>query len=1790
VVDPGAASNGVAKYTYDDNGNILSISRSSHIAISIIDFHGNRGEVSDKVTIYGSAFNATLGSNTVRFTNSSGQSGGSGQLATVLTATTTTLTVSVPSGSGDGPVWVQNTGTGQSVLSTESFDFLGAVGSRAPTISGFTPTSGDVGTSVTINGTNFSADKSLNVVTFNDARAVVTVATATQLTVAVPIGGTSGAIEVRTPNGLARSTTDFLLPMDKKYATVLPAAIGSNKWRTTVGGSQPVTLAPGAKGVVLFQATRNQSVALNFSGYGGGGYVEVSFLDSFDFWVHRALVSGNQTWTTSTLPYDGDYAVLLRSSTSGTKSFTLTVQDQGQGFARPMTLQPADDSLSTLDPELLEEDRARAPDPTIWRPQAGQQPWTIGGAQSPFEWIRLPKAPKGVTAVSGQVLSVNGSPLEGVEVTSGAVSATTDGLGVFLLQGVEPGYPTVLVDGRTAESAGLRFASFEVGVRARPGTTTELQDVFWMPRLDSTATAPVNMPTKREIVLTHPAMPGLEVHIPPGSRLTGPDGEPISKLTLMPVPLDRPPFPVPPGVGTPVYWTLQPGPVHVEGRGAWVTYPNVAQQPPGARIDLWYYEPDEGWEAFAQGTVDASGQMISGRSARIDYIDGVMAFGGLEPPGKNLAYCDYVPPENDSNPARPGTPEPGTCAGDPVDTSNGLMKYVETDLPQPGPMPISVRRIYRQDDSNMYNFGRGVTIAEQIGLDRDTPGNSCVISLMVPGEPRVRFVSPNYPSNPALCDTDAEARTTPLVASGSPGAFQNATLRFVDLNYGVTFYDVFWLLERRDGTVYQFDYLSPSSSGRLVRTTDRTGNTKFVDVTGTALWKVNSIASYPSARWLKLNYSVIIGGQSAVTSASDSAGRVVNYAYQSYADSGGGIRLLSVTDPEQSVLPPVNQKKTVYGWNPNHTLFANPSLNASPATQLLAITDPRNNVVLTNVFDSSGRIDTQTLANSGVWDYEYASSDPACSGKTKVTAPAGAVTCLQVNAEGLLTQKTVALGTPDARTFTYARDATTRAVTDITDSFHSRVTHYSYNNGNLASVTRLHGTADAVTDNFLYDPTTSVLETATDPLTHANNYDHDPEGCLTQLTDAVSRVTAFGCTGFGGTAWVERYPNGIAQPGARASFSYARGDPIRVDVDAGTVADPDAATRTVHLFVDNAGNVRIIWDQFRYETTRSYDRLNHPTSVTDARGKVTALEYDPNGNLTKITDPKSGITRFAYNSSNFMFERTDQLTRLDTYTFDASGNVKTWTDRRGKVMVYCYDALDRVTFSGYATTQQPPTCQSTFESKIVYDYDGGGRLIQVDDTTGGSTKIVTRANDDLDRMTSETTPEGTVSYTYDDAGRRETMTVAGQPAVSYTYFNNDLLDDIVRATETVSMAYDQANRLDSVTLPNAVVQDLTLNAAGDTTQIAYTGGQSLGAISYSYDGMGRRHGVWDSQGRVALPAATTSNAVYNAANRLTSWNGGTLTYDNAGNLTQDGSQTYTWNARGQLTGTSAGSATFAYDAFGRRSVLTISGTTRGFVYDGWNPVQEKDGAGAVFANSLFGLGMDDVFWRKPAASSGSSFLADPLGSTIALTDGSGASTTTYTYEPFGKPTTGDVTNPFTFTGREWNSTIGLQLNRLRFYSPVHGRFVSEDPIGEAGGLNLFQYAGSSPTNAMDPVGLDPGFPGASFAGVPPPQIPYYPPGPSSCGGFWDCLGDGLSALRDFACDSTVGRIGRALGVTSGPPAILTAPPKAGLIVANQIGEKVLQGNVLLIAKIGGKVSIVTTVGGTLLDIGCRITE
>ena len=122
-------------------------------------------------------------------------------------------------------------------------------------------------------------------------------------------------------------------------------------------------------------------------------------------------------------------------------------------------------------------------------------------------------------------------------------------------------------------------------------------------------------------------------------------------------------------------------------------------------------------------------------------------------------------------------------------------------------------------------------------------------------------------------------------------------------------------------------------------------------------------------------------------------------------------------------------------------------------------------------------------------------------------------------------------------------------------------------------------------------------------------------------------------------------------------------------------------------------------------------------------------------------------------------------------------------------------------------------------------------------------------------------------------------------------------------------------------------------------------------------------------------------------------------------------------------------------------------------------------------NYLTGTGIDETLSRTDSTGS-YSYLTDNLDSTLALTNSSGAISTSYNYEPYGNTTqTGSAsTNALQYSGRE-NDGTGLYYNRARYYSPGYGRFIGEDPIGLLGGINNYAYADGDPIDFYDPYGL-----------------------------------------------------------------------------------------------------------------------
>jgi RHS repeat-associated protein len=228
--------------------------------------------------------------------------------------------------------------------------------------------------------------------------------------------------------------------------------------------------------------------------------------------------------------------------------------------------------------------------------------------------------------------------------------------------------------------------------------------------------------------------------------------------------------------------------------------------------------------------------------------------------------------------------------------------------------------------------------------------------------------------------------------------------------------------------------------------------------------------------------------------------------------------------------------------------------------------------------------------------------------------------------------------------------------------------------------------------------------------------------------------------------------------------------------------------------------------------------------------------------------------------------------------------------------------------------------------------------------------------------------------------------------------------------------------------------------------------------------------------------------VHNAADELTQDANYNYSYDAEGNLVQKASKTdssdvthYTYDALDRLVAVTSllGTSSYAYDGLGRRIARTVNGATTRYVFDGPNVRLELDAGNALTAANTHS-GLDRLLVRDQGGAQ-LFFQRDALGSTIALTDASGNVVERYRYSAFGKL---EVLNPdfrakinnspiqsYTYTGREWEPVAGLFFNRARFYDAEAGRFISRDPIGEDGGINLYAYTRNSPTNRTDRLGL-----------------------------------------------------------------------------------------------------------------------
>jgi RHS repeat-associated protein len=343
----------------------------------------------------------------------------------------------------------------------------------------------------------------------------------------------------------------------------------------------------------------------------------------------------------------------------------------------------------------------------------------------------------------------------------------------------------------------------------------------------------------------------------------------------------------------------------------------------------------------------------------------------------------------------------------------------------------------------------------------------------------------------------------------------------------------------------------------------------------------------------------------------------------------------------------------------------------------------------------------------------------------------------------------------------------------------------------------------------------------------------------------------------------------------------------------------------------------------------------------------------------------------------------------------------------------------------------------------------------------------------------------------------------------------------------VGYTYDNEDRLSREDNGNGTYTTYEYDAVGQTTRLTnYAPDSSISSFSsYTYDDLGRQTGVttldgawtydYDATGQLIHAAFASASAfihsqdltyVYDSAgNRVRTIKNNTVTEYSTNNLNQYSGATgttYQYDADGNLISRAENGivSTFSYDdqnrliqiiapndiwsyeydVFGNRTASTHNGQRTEYLFDptGTGDVVAEYGSnGNLIANYSYGLGLVS---RTDTNSTRAYYDFDVLGSTTGLTGTSGRYVNTYSYLPFGESLTSSeaVANPFEYVG-QWgvtNEDNSLYLMRARYYLPEEGRFLNADPIGIAGGLNLYAYVNNSPIDLIDPSGLSSRYP------------------------------------------------------------------------------------------------------------------
>lgn len=571
------------------------------------------------------------------------------------------------------------------------------------------------------------------------------------------------------------------------------------------------------------------------------------------------------------------------------------------------------------------------------------------------------------------------------------------------------------------------------------------------------------------------------------------------------------------------------------------------------------------------------------------------------------------------------------------------------------------------------------------------------------------------------------------------------------------------------------------------------------------------------------------------------------------------------------------------------------------------------------------------------------------------------------------------------------------------------------------------------------------------------------------------------------------------------------------------MAYPDG--RSVSLAYDEFGNVTNYTDAAGRTTTVSY-LLGRPTKINRILEGTPDVEvsiefsYDQQMESVSVKDPTGRYVEwYELDGQDRIVTVTNEENQTLHFDYAVAGFVTNMLRFDGTEVAVQYDA------QGYVSEIRYPTLQNR------YTFLGNGILQQAENEAGVISNAYGAARRLMSVL--QPVPNGSVTYTRYPAGQVSNMVYAGiMQSRAYDAMGN--LMQLSEPQGVIGMTYSATNnRMSNVSYPSGMHAEYTYDVTDRKTGIVWRDGANniLRSLSYAYDAAdmitnvvhasgARTAYVYDSLDRLLreeyfgptgqlvrvlayeydlagnrLSKTDNGQAEYytvGIGNKVSAWgNGSYYLYDNAGNVTRryynsTNDLDMEWNDRYQMSELYKNgllAEAYTYDALGRRISVSDGQDVTFFIYDGRHIAAEVDSDGTLRKSYTYGPGMDNVLSMTVYSGGGSQtyyYLKDQLNTVLALTDANGAIAESYEYDAWGNVRVFDaygaelirsaIGNRYTFQGREFSWTTGLYYFRARWYDPVTGRWLSKDPIGISGGLNLYAFCGNNPVNFIDPFG------------------------------------------------------------------------------------------------------------------------